>query len=82
MELGPGSVIHFPAGTRETFEPLGQVRLIVAYMPGGIDKFFAEAGEPAKSREIPPAPESPPDFDHLAAPAQQHGLRLLPPPGP
>ena len=80
VELGPGSVVYFPAGTQETFEPIGRVRLAVAYTPGGIDRFFAEAGEPARSRAIPPAPE-PPDFEHLAAVAGRHGLHLLPPPG-
>jgi Cupin domain len=79
VELGPGSVVHFPAGTQETFEPLGQVRLVVAYTPGGVDKFFAEAGEPAKSREIPPTPEAPPDIEQLVAVAQRYGVRLLPP---
>jgi mannose-6-phosphate isomerase-like protein (cupin superfamily) len=82
VEAGPGSVLYFPAGTQERFEPLGQVRLAVTYIPGGIDKFFAEAGEPARSREVPPAPESPPDLDSLAALAEGYGLHLLPPPGP
>jgi quercetin dioxygenase-like cupin family protein len=80
-ELGPGAVVYFPAGTQETFEPIGQVRIAVTYTPGGIDKFFAEAGEPAQTRAIPPAPSSPPDFERLAAIAGKHGLRLLPPPG-
>jgi hypothetical protein len=82
VELGPGSVAHFPAGTQETFEPLGHVRLVITYTPGGIDKFFAQAGEPATSRQVPPPPTSPPDFEHLAALAQRHGLRLLPPSRP
>jgi quercetin dioxygenase-like cupin family protein len=79
VELGPGSVLHFPAGTQETFEPLGQVRLVVTYTPGGVDKFFAEAGEPTKSREIPPTPDAPPDIEQLVAIAQRYGVRLLPP---
>jgi mannose-6-phosphate isomerase-like protein (cupin superfamily) len=82
VELGPGAVVHFPAGTQETFEPIGQVRIVVTYTPGGIDKFFAEAGEPAQTRAIPPPPTSPPDFEHLAPIASRHGLHLLPPPGP
>jgi uncharacterized protein YjlB len=79
VELGPGSVAHFPAGVQETFEPLGQVRIVVANTPGGIEKFFTEAGDPAKFRAIPPAPESPPDLEHLAVIAGRHGLHLLPP---
>jgi hypothetical protein len=49
---------------------------------GGIEKFFAEAGEPAKSRAIPPAPQSPPDLEQLVVIAARYGLHLLPPPGP
>jgi quercetin dioxygenase-like cupin family protein len=82
VELGPGDVVHFPAGTQETFEPIGQVRIVVTYTPGGLDKFFAEAGEPAQTRAIPPPPASPPDVEHLTAIAGRHGLHLLPPPGP
>lgn len=81
VELGPGSFLHFPAGTQETFEPVGQVRIAVTYTPGGIDRFFASVGEPAQTRTVPPPPTSPPDFEHLAAVASRHGLRILPPPG-
>src|SRR5260370_32160799 len=80
VELGPGGVAYFPAGTRETFEPIGQVRVAVTYVPGGIDKFFAEAGEPPQSRPIPPAPPSPPDLERPRGPAGGHGLNLLPAP--
>jgi quercetin dioxygenase-like cupin family protein len=79
MELGPGAVVHFPAGTAETFEPIGQIRVLVSYKPGGIDKFFAVAGEPALTRTVPPPPQSPPDLERLAALAEQYGLHLLPP---
>ena len=82
VELGPGAVLHFPAGTQETFEPVGRVKVLVAYTPGGIDKFFAEAGEPAQAREIPPPMEAPPDFERLAGLGAKHGLQLIgPPPG-
>ena len=79
VELGPGAVAYFPAGTQETFEPVGQVRITVTYTPGGIDKFFAAAGEPATSRVIPPTPTSPPDLEYLAGLAAKHGLHILPP---
>ncbi len=81
VELGPGAAVFFPAGTQETFEPIGQVKTLVAYTPGGIDKFFAEVGERASTREIPPPPEGPPDFAHLAEVAERNGLRLIGPPG-
>ena len=34
FEAGPGAVLHFPEGTEETFEPIGQVKLLTAYTPG------------------------------------------------
>ena len=79
FEGGPGSVFHIPAGTEERFEPTSTVKLVVNYAPGGIDRFFAEAGEPATTREIPPAPTSPPDIERLAQIGATHGLHLVPP---
>jgi quercetin dioxygenase-like cupin family protein len=75
----PGSVFHIPAGTDENFEPTGTVKLVLTYEPGGIDKFFAEAGEPATTRAIPPAPASPPDVARLAELGARHGLHLTAP---
>jgi quercetin dioxygenase-like cupin family protein len=79
FEGAPGSVFHIPAGTEENFEPTTTLKIIAKYEPGGIDKFFAEAGEPAKSRNIPPAPTSPPDVARLAEIGARHGLHLISP---
>jgi mannose-6-phosphate isomerase-like protein (cupin superfamily) len=79
VEAGPGTFFYFPEGTLETFEPTSQVRLLMIYAPGGMDEFFAEAGEPATAREVPPAPEGPPDLERLAAIAAKHGLELREP---
>lgn len=78
FDAGPGSTVHFPEGTEETFEPLGEtpVKLFTIYAPGGIDRFFKEAGEPAERREVPPAPEAPPDLERLGAIAEKYGLEL------
>ena len=78
FEAGPGSIVHFPEGTEETFEPIGEtpLRLLGVYAPGGIDRFFKEAGEPAQRREVPPASEGPPDLERLGAIADKHGLEL------
>lgn len=79
FEGGPGSVFHIPAGTEENFEPTSMVKLVVHYEPGGIDRFFTAAGEPARTREIPPAPTAPPDIERLAQIGAAHGLHLVPP---
>lgn len=79
VEAGPGSFFYFPAGTEETFEPTSDMRVLIVYAPGGIDKFFAEAGEPASTREAPPEPDEPPDLESLAAIAAKYGLELRAP---
>ncbi len=77
LEGGPGSIFHVPEGTVEHFEPLdGTVRILVTYVPGGPDRFFAEAGEPAQSRQLPPPSDQPPDIERLVALGQQHGMRI------
>ena len=34
LEVGPGAAIHLPAGTVETFEPLGALKMVATYSPG------------------------------------------------
>jgi quercetin dioxygenase-like cupin family protein len=77
-EGGPGTFFHIPAGIEENFEPAGDepIRLLVVYTPGGIEKFFAEAGEPAQRRELPPPSETPPDLERMASIAEKYGLQL------
>jgi hypothetical protein len=58
---------HIPAGTLEFFEPTEELRVLVTCTPGGIDKFFAQAGDPAHSPSLPPAPEGPPGSGDGAA---------------
>ena len=52
----------------------------VVYTPGGIDKFFAEAGEPAAGPGLPPAPEGPPDLERLTNVAA-YGMDIRQPAG-
>jgi quercetin dioxygenase-like cupin family protein len=78
---GPGAFFHIPAGTVECFEPTEECRVLVTYAPGGIEKFFAEAGEPARSTGLPPAPEGPPDVERLASIAARYGMDIQQPVG-
>ncbi|MFI9236992.1 cupin domain-containing protein [Streptomyces sp. NPDC053079] len=80
VEGGPGSFFHIPEGTLERFEPTSTVRLLVTYTPGDVDKFFAEAGEPAQRRELPPRSEAPPDVDRLIEIGKRHGIEMQPMP--
>jgi mannose-6-phosphate isomerase-like protein (cupin superfamily) len=79
-EVGPGSVVFIPKGTQEFFVPTTALRALAFYLPGGADRFFAEAGEPAQTRQLPPAPTAPPDFQRLAGIAARYGLELVGPP--
>jgi quercetin dioxygenase-like cupin family protein len=79
IEGGPGSFFHVPEGTLENFEPTEQVRLLVIYTPGGVEGFFAEAGEPAERRELPPASDEPPDMERLMAISEKYGVKITPP---
>jgi len=82
IEAGPGFMAYFPPGTVETFEPKETTKILISYAPGGMDKFFAEAGEPAAKREIPPPPASPPDVERLSQIGARYGLQIQgPPPG-
>jgi quercetin dioxygenase-like cupin family protein len=79
-DAGPGDFFYVPEGTWENFEPVEQSRVLVIYSPSTeMDKFFAEAGEEATSREVPPAPESPPDFDNLQEIGRRYGVELREP---
>jgi quercetin dioxygenase-like cupin family protein len=80
VEAGPGSFFYIPEGTWENFEPIDTARVLVIYTPGGIDKFFAEVGEPAQAHELPPPSESPPDIERIVAIGARHGLQMKPPP--
>jgi quercetin dioxygenase-like cupin family protein len=79
IEGGPGSFFHIPEGTVEFFEPTEELRVLVTYTPGGIEGFFAEAGEPAQSPGLPPPPDAPPDVERLASIAGRYGMEIQAP---
>jgi quercetin dioxygenase-like cupin family protein len=75
-----GAVFHYPAGTREFFVATTEATILAVYTPGGIDKFFAEVGEPAASRTLPPPSDTAPDFPHLVEVAARFGMNIEGPP--
>jgi quercetin dioxygenase-like cupin family protein len=81
LDGAPGAFFHIPAGTLENFEPTEETRVLVVYTPGGIDNFFAEAGEPAAGPGLPPVPEGPPDLERLTSIAARYGMDIQPPAG-
>jgi quercetin dioxygenase-like cupin family protein len=80
-EGGPGTLFHVPPEVEENFEPTGDrpVRLLVMYTPGGIDRFFAEVGEPAQRRELPAPSQTPPDLERIARAAEKYGMHITAP---
>jgi quercetin dioxygenase-like cupin family protein len=79
IEGGPGSFFYIPEGTWENFEPTSEIHILVIYTPGGVEKFFAEAGEPAERREIPPPLTEPPDVERIMAIGEKHGMKMRAP---
>lgn len=82
FDAGPGDLVYYPKGTLEGVENVSgkPARVLLIYSPGGMDDFFAEAGEPAKAREIPPASSEPFDLDRITEIAARHGMEVRPKP--
>ena len=76
-----GSLAYVPKGTLHTFKNVGTSpsRVVAIISPGGFEKFFLEAGEPA--REGSSAPEGEPDVRRIVEIGQKYGLEIPPPPG-
>lgn len=75
-----GSVFHIPAGVWEAFQPVGTMRALIVYTPGNkIDEFFAEVGEHALARELPPPSVRPADLEQVIAAGARHGLEVRAP---
>ncbi|MDQ1445810.1 MAG: hypothetical protein QOI20_2274 [Acidimicrobiaceae bacterium] len=77
VAAGPGASFFFPAGTREWWEAQTTTTTVLAtYMPGGVDKFFAEVGELALTRDLPPEGGPPPDIARIVSVAAQYGMDI------
>jgi quercetin dioxygenase-like cupin family protein len=82
LHLGPGAYAHVARGTVHTYKCVSETpgRMLVMASPGGLERFFAELGEPAVDREHPPAPQGPPDFAWVIGVAAKHGIEVVGPP--
>ncbi len=81
IPAGAGSCVYAPRGTVHAFKNVGTSpsRVLVVYSPGGFEKFFFEAGEPAPEGSSPP--EGEPDVGRIVEIGQKYGLEIPPPPG-
>jgi quercetin dioxygenase-like cupin family protein len=63
-----GTAVLLPRGIPHGFAVKSDVaRILHMYTPGGIDRVFRDLSTPAPRRELPPAPEGPPDPRQLRA---------------
>ncbi|MFL5841497.1 MAG: cupin domain-containing protein, partial [Thermoleophilaceae bacterium] len=58
-----------------------QARFLLVTEPAGFEGFMRALAEPAQSLAIPPAPEGPPDMEHVMSTAAEYGIEILGPPG-
>ncbi len=81
ITAGAGSSVHIPSGAMHTFHNAGTTpaRFVTMVTPGGFEKFFQEAGDPATDPSSPP-PAGPPDIEKLVRLAEKHGCIIPPPP--
>jgi mannose-6-phosphate isomerase-like protein (cupin superfamily) len=76
-----GTAVYIPKGTLHTFRNVGTSpsRILALLSPGGFEKFFLEAGEPA--REGSSATRGEPDIGRIVRIGRKYGLEIPPPPG-
>jgi mannose-6-phosphate isomerase-like protein (cupin superfamily) len=82
--VGPGSFAYIPRNTPHTFQiRSGTARWFGIGLPAGLDQWFFETGEPARSLTLPPPPTTPPDVNAIVASLKAYGTDTLgPPPDP
>jgi mannose-6-phosphate isomerase-like protein (cupin superfamily) len=82
FDAEPGTFVFLPRDVVHSFrvaEAAG-ARMLLVSVPAGIERFFAEAGEPATERKLPP-PAGPPD-PRTKAIASKYGIDILGGPTP
>lgn len=79
--VGPGGVVFGARGVAHNFRNVGttEARMIVICTPGGLERFFAAAGVPARDRTSTPPLPTDADKARMLAIAPQHRVELLPP---
>ncbi len=75
----PGDFIFVPRGIVHCFknESARMVRMILTYVPAGIEKFFEEVFEPVHDRSATPPPTTQELIDRLLAAAPRYGLEFV-----
>ena len=83
-----GDFVHTPKGVLHTYWNTGTSvgRMLGIAVPAGIERFYAEVGQPADDATEPPGSSgelTPEEVEHLIQTAQKYGVEVrLPPPVP
>ena len=82
FDAEPGAFVFLPRDIAHSFrvDESAPARMLLTGVPAGIERFFAEAGEPAAERRLP-GPAGPPD-DRLRTIARRYGVEILGGPTP
>jgi quercetin dioxygenase-like cupin family protein len=86
VRLEPGDSANIPANAPHSFRNAAEVsaRLLCTVAPAGLERFFAEFGDPVPARTSPAPPLSDAEREErlrrAIARAPDYGLELLPPP--
>lgn len=79
----PGSLIFLPRGVPHGFVfESDTVRMLALLAPGGSDRYFIEAGQPASAFSLPAMVTEPPDVAAMARHLARYGISVVGPPLP
>lgn len=81
IEAGPGGYVFVPRGHVHSFYNPGPApaRTLLILSPAGLEGFFEEMGEPARTASLPPGAPPPPNLEKMATMGRKYNLELLPP---
>jgi quercetin dioxygenase-like cupin family protein len=76
-----GDFVWLPKGVPHRFTNISDkpMRMVLSFMPAGIEQFFEEVFEEAEDRSAEPPPVTPELVERLLETAPRYGLEFLPP---
>ena len=79
LVASPGGFIFLPRGTVHAFRNDGpdKLRLILTFVPAGIEQFFEEVLEPVTDRTAVPPPPTKELVDRLLATGPKYGIKFV-----
>ena len=83
IRAGPGTFLNMPVGSLHTFrnDTARPARMLVSVAPAGLERMFAEVGQPVAPDAVTAPPPTPEDIQRLLAAAPRYGIDIRLPPG-